>query len=200
MPLCISKMGQMPKTLMKTRKMYNRIACFCAFRKWAKCQKRFETNKCKRMLMKTRKNITEPHVSVYFENGPNVKNAHENEKMYNRVACPCAFRKWAKCKNAHENEKNVQPGHMPLCISKMGQMPKTLMKMRKMYNRATCLCAFRKWTECRKRLKSTKLNKKFHNRSTSEGKTKDVVVRQQTSSANCKLCKVSLAYTLTKQQ
>ena len=77
MPLCISKMGKMPNTLMKTKEMYNRIACFCAFQKWAKCQKRFETNKCKNML---RKNITAPHASVYFENGPNAKNAHENMK------------------------------------------------------------------------------------------------------------------------
>ena len=125
--------------------MYNRIACLCAFRKWKKCQKRFETNKCKKTLVKTRKNITGLHASVYFENGP-------NDKM--------------------------------------------LMKTRKMYNPVTCLCAFQKWAECQKRLKSTELNKKFHNISASEGKIKDVV-RQSTLSANCKLRKVSLAYTHT---
>ena len=62
--------------------------------------------------MKTRKNMTRPHVSVHFENGQNAK-------------------------NARENQKNVQLGHMPLCILKMGQMPKTLMKPRKMYSQAT---------------------------------------------------------------
>ena len=72
--------GQNAKSAHETRKMYNRIACFCTFRKWAKCQKRFETNKCKKMLMKTRKNITGPHASVHFQNGPNAKNAHENKK------------------------------------------------------------------------------------------------------------------------
>ena len=82
MLLCILKMGKMPKTLMKTRKMYNQIAYFCAFRKWAKCQKRFETNKCKNIIMKTRKNVTGHHAYVYFENGPNAENAYENEKMY----------------------------------------------------------------------------------------------------------------------
>ena len=49
------------------------------------------------MLMKTRKNIAGPHASVYFQNGQNAKNAHENEKMYNRATCVCAFRKWATC-------------------------------------------------------------------------------------------------------
>ena len=136
MPLCILKMGKMPKTLMKMRKMYNRIAYFCAFRKWAKCQKRFETNKCKNIPMKTR-------------------------KMYNRATCLCVFQKWAKCQKRLRKRENVQPGNMPLCISKMGQMPKTLMKTRKMYNRATCLCAFRKWAKCQKRLKSTELIKSF---------------------------------------
>ena len=53
--------------------------------------------------MKTRKNMTGPHASVHFENGPNAK-------------------------NAHENEKNVQPGHMPLCISKVDGMPKKVEK------------------------------------------------------------------------
>ena len=77
------KNGQMSKTLMKMRKMYNWIACLCAFRNWAKCQKQFETNKCKKMLMKMRKNIIGPHASVHFENGPNAKNAHENEKVDN---------------------------------------------------------------------------------------------------------------------
>ena len=100
-----------------------------------------------RSHLKTRKNITGPHASVHFENGQNAKNARENEKMYDR---------------------------------------------------ATCLCAFQKWAKCQKRLKSTELNKKFHNRDTSEEKMKDDVVRQPTFSANCKLCKVILAYTLTK--
>ena len=86
---------------------------------------------------------------------------------------------------------------MPLCISKMGQMPKTLMKTKKIYNRATCLCAFQKWAKCQM-VENTKLRKKFYNRSTSEDKMKDVVVYQPTLSANCKLCKVSLAHTLTK--
>ena len=45
MPLCISKMGRMPKPLMKTKKC-----------------------------------VTGPHASLYFENGPNAKTAHENEK------------------------------------------------------------------------------------------------------------------------
>ena len=71
---------------------------------------------------------------------------------------------------------------MPLCISKMDQMPKMLMKTRKcmtgphasacfqneqnaknalesekMNNRATCLSVFQKWAKCQKRLKSTEL-------------------------------------------
>ena len=104
-------------------------------------------NKCKTNGQENEKNITGLHASVYFQNGPNAKNARENEKIYNRAACLCAFQKWAKCQ---------------------------------------------------KRLKNTELNKKFYNRSTSEGKMKDVVVRQPTLSVNCKLCKVSLAYTLTK--
>ena len=55
--------------------------------------------------MKTRKNMTGPHASVHFENGPNAKNAHENEKMYDRIACFCAFRKWAKCQKRFETNK-----------------------------------------------------------------------------------------------
>ena len=50
----------------------------------------------KKTLMKTRKNITGPHASAYFENGSNAKNSHESEKMYNRATCLCVFQKWAK--------------------------------------------------------------------------------------------------------
>ena len=42
-------------------------------------------------------NIIGPHASVYFENGPNAKNSHENEKMYDRTTCLRVFPKWAKC-------------------------------------------------------------------------------------------------------
>ena len=31
-------------------------------------------------------------------------------------------------KNAHENENRLQPGHMPLCLLKMGHMPKMVEK------------------------------------------------------------------------
>ena len=62
------------------------------------------------------KNITGPHASVHFQNGSNAK-------------------------NAHENKKNVELVHMPFCISKMGQMPKTV--------------------------EIAVLNKKFHNQNTS---------------------------------
>ena len=55
--------------------------------------------------MKTRKNMTRPHASVHFENGPNAKNdlkpinaknAHETKK---KLIGPhaCVFPKWAKC-------------------------------------------------------------------------------------------------------
>ena len=50
-----------------------------------------------------RKCTSGPHASVHFENGQNAK-------------------------NAIEKEKNVSPGHMPLCISKIGRMPKTVEK------------------------------------------------------------------------
>ena len=65
--------------------------------------------------MKTRKIISEPHNSVHFKNGQNAKNDL----------------KPTNAKNADENEKNVSPGHMPVYISKMGQMPKTLIKTKK---------------------------------------------------------------------
>ena len=116
---------------MKTRKNSTGPNASCAFRKWAKCQKRFEANKCKKTLMKTKKNIAGPHASVCFENGPNAKNANENEKMYNRSHASVYFENGQNAKNAYENEK--------------------------MYNRATCLRAFQKWAECQKRLKSTEL-------------------------------------------
>ena len=67
------------------------------------------------------------------------------------------------------------------------ETPKKLMKTRKIYNLATCLCAFRKWAKYQKQLKSTELVKEYHNRSTSEGKMKDVVIRLPTLSAKCKL-------------
>ena len=59
------------KNAHENEKMYNRATCLCAFRKWAKCQKRSR---------KREKCITGPHASVHFENGPNAKNVHENEK------------------------------------------------------------------------------------------------------------------------
>ena len=40
--------------------------------------------------------MTGRHASVHFENGQNTKNAHENEKKYDRTTCLRAFRKWAK--------------------------------------------------------------------------------------------------------
>ena len=62
--------------------------------------------------MKTRKNIVGQHASLYFENEPNAKNAHENEKMYNRATCLCAFRKWAKCqKRLKSTELNIKSPH-----------------------------------------------------------------------------------------
>ena len=57
----------------------------------------------------------------------------------------------ANAKNADENEKNILLGHMPLCVLKMGQTPKTL--------------------------KRTELDKECHNRSISEEKMKDAVIR-----------------------
>ena len=135
------------------------LTCFFFYFSWSTLPK-FTLITFLRSLMKTRQNMTGAHASVHFENGPNAKidlkptnakNAHENEKMYNRATCLCAYRKWAKCQKRSCKRENVQPGNMPLCISKMGRMPKTLMKTTKMYNRATCLCAFRKWAECQKR-------------------------------------------------
>ena len=49
--------------------------------------------------MKTRKNMTGPHASVHFENGQNAKNAHENEKMYNRIAYFVRFENGPNAKN-----------------------------------------------------------------------------------------------------
>ena len=73
------------------------------------------------------------------------------------------------------------------------------MEMNKIYNRAKCVCAFRKWVKCQKRLKSTKLdNSVIIKQNTSEVKMKGAVIRQPTPLANCKVCKVSVAYTLTK--
>ena len=46
--------------------------------------------------MKTRKNMIGPHASAYFENGPNAKNAHENEKMYYRSTCLLYISKMGK--------------------------------------------------------------------------------------------------------
>ena len=55
------------------------------------------------------------------------------------------------------------------------------MKTRKIYNRATCVCAFRKWAECQKWLKSTKLDKSvIIEQNTSEGKIKYAVIHQPT--------------------
>ena len=51
--------------------------------------------------MKTRKNMTGAHASVYWENGQNAN-------------------------NAHKNERNVCPDRMLSCISKMGKTPKTI--------------------------------------------------------------------------
>ena len=109
--LCISKMGKMPKTLMKTRKSMTRADASCAFRKWQNAKNNLKPTNAKKTLMKARKCISGPHASVHFESG---------------------------------------------------EMPKTLLKTTKMYNRATCLCAFEKWAKCQKRLKSIELNKKFH--------------------------------------
>ena len=65
-----------------------------------------------KMLMKTRKNIVGQHASLYFENEPNAKNAHENEKMYNRATCLCAFQKWAKCqKRSQKRKKSITGPH-----------------------------------------------------------------------------------------
>ena len=113
---------------------------------------------------------------MHFENGPDAKNGLK-----------------PNAKNAHKNKKNVS-----LCVSKMGQMPKTLIKMRKMYNQAACVCAFQKCVECQKRLKSTELDEKCYNQSMFEGKRKDAVLPQPMLLENYKLYKVSLAYTLTK--
>ena len=151
--------------------------------------------------MKTRKNTTGPHASVHFENGAKCQKLMKTRKIYNRIACLRAFRKWANCqqmqKNAHENEKNITGPHASVYFQNEPNA-KNARENEKIYNRVTCLWALRKWAKCQKRLKSTELNKKFHNRSTSEGKMKDVVARQPTLWANCKLCKVSLAHTLTK--
>ena len=38
------------------------------------------------------------------------------------------------------------------------------MKLRKIGDRATCFCAFRKWATCKKKLKSTELGLKYDNR------------------------------------
>ena len=57
---------------MKTRKNMTGPHASCAFRKWAKYQKRFQANKCK-------------------------KNAYENDEKYNRATCLSVFRKWTKC-------------------------------------------------------------------------------------------------------
>ena len=73
------------------------------------------------------------------------------------------------------------------------------MKMRKIYNPATCLSAFRNWVTCHKRSKSTEVKKNvIIEQNTSEEKTKGAVMRKPTLSAKCKVSNVSLAHTLTK--
>ena len=56
--------------------------------------------------MKTKKNMTGAHASCTFQKlakcqndlkPTNAKNAHENEKKYNRATCLCVFRNWAEC-------------------------------------------------------------------------------------------------------
>ena len=46
--------------------------------------------------------------------------------------------------------------HASVCFQ-IGQNAKNSHESEKMYNRATCLCAFQNWAECQKRLKSTEL-------------------------------------------
>ena len=102
MPLCISKMSKMPKTLMKTNKCITGSHAFVHFENGQNSKNDLKPTNPKN-AHKNEKNLTGQHASLYFENGPNAK-------------------------NAHENEKNLYPGHMPLCISKMRRMPKTVEK------------------------------------------------------------------------
>ena len=98
----------------------------------------------KKMLVNMRKNITRSHAFAYFQNGPISKTLIETKKCITRPHAFVYFKNGPNAKNAHENEK--------------------------MCSQATCLCAFQKWDEFQKRLKSTKLNKKFQNQSMSEKK------------------------------
>ena len=91
---------------MKMKKNMTGAHASCTFRKLAKCQNDSKSTNAKKMLMKTRKNIIGPHASVYFENGPNAKNSHENEKMYDRTTCFRVFPKWAKCQKLSRKREN----------------------------------------------------------------------------------------------
>ena len=76
---------------------------------------------------------------------------------------------------------------------------RSLLKIKKIYNRATCLPAFRNWVKYLKRLKSTELDKSvIIKQNTYEGKTKGSVIRKPALRENFKICNVSLAQTLNK--
>ena len=77
--------------------------------------------------------MTGLHSSVHFENGQNAKNDL----------------KPTNAKNAHENEKNITGKHASVYFEN-GPNAKNAHKNEKMYNRETCLCAFRKWAKCQK--------------------------------------------------
>ena len=73
------------------------------------------------------------------------------------------------------------------------------MKMRKIHDWSTCLCAFQNWTKCQKRLKSTELDKSvIIKQNLSERKTKGAILSKPTLLVSFKVCNVSLAYTLNK--
>ena len=64
-------------------------------------------------------------------------------------------------KNAIENEKKYNRATC-LCVFRKRAKCQKRHKNEKVCDRTTCLCAFQKRAECQKRLKSTEI-KKFHN-------------------------------------
>ena len=110
---------------------------------------------------------------VHIENGQNAKNDLKPTNAKNDLKPTNAKNdlkptnakndlKLTNAKNANENEKNISGPHASVYFEN-GPNVKNAHENEKMYNRTTCLCVFRKWAEYQKRLKTTELNKKFHN-------------------------------------
>ena len=75
-----------------------------------------------------------PHASMYFKNGKVPKTLMKTRKK--RLTGLHAF---VHFKNGQNAKNDLKP-----------TMQKNAHEIEKIYNRATCLCVFRKWAKCQK--------------------------------------------------